>query len=253
MSAARAARRTARTAPLLEAPATCPPPARRPNLQQPGGTGAAAGPDGAVAGGSRGTSHGRYRRPAELRGDGRGTYHGAAAYSTAHTALPTDAGYGLPGSQNRFDRLRGLSPDRGGQRQRLRRPRRRRPNSLTATACMAKLACGPSGAWSAAGWTAGHAWTPATWPAVGASLGWAAGVQPFAYNYGTDITYQDDQVYYGGQPVATAEQYYQQASTLAQSAPRHRSAIGRLDASGRVRIGPERAVRPALRDAIGRQ
>ena len=38
-----------------------------------------------------------------------------------------------------------------------------------------------------------------------------------AYNYGTNITYQGNQVYYGGQPVATAEQYYQQASTLVQN------------------------------------
>ena len=40
-----------------------------------------------------------------------------------------------------------------------------------------------------------------------------------AYNYGTNITYQGNQVYSGGQPVATADQYYQQASTLAQNAP----------------------------------
>ncbi len=75
------------------------------------------------------------------------------------------------------------------------------------------------GTWAAAGWKASEAWTPATWPAVGASMGWAAGVQPVTYSYGNNITYQDDQVYYGNQPVATAEQYYQQASTLAQSAP----------------------------------
>ena len=50
-------------------------------------------------------------------------------------------------------------------------------------------------------------------------MGWAAGTQPTAYNYGTNITYQGNQVYYGSQPVATADQYYQQASTLAQSTP----------------------------------
>ncbi len=44
-------------------------------------------------------------------------------------------------------------------------------------------------------------------------------MQPVAYDYGTNITYQGDQVYYGNQPVATADQYYQQAATLAQSAP----------------------------------
>jgi hypothetical protein len=75
------------------------------------------------------------------------------------------------------------------------------------------------GAWSAAGWTAGQAWTPTTWPAVGTTLGWGSAVQPVAYNYGGNITYQNNQVYYGSQPVATADQYYQQASALAQSAP----------------------------------
>jgi hypothetical protein len=46
-----------------------------------------------------------------------------------------------------------------------------------------------------------------------------------AYNYGSDITYQNNQVYYGTQPVATAQQYYQQASTLAQSAPAADAAV----------------------------
>ena len=75
------------------------------------------------------------------------------------------------------------------------------------------------GAWSPAGWTAGQEWSAAAWPAVGTALGWSADTQPMVYNYGTNITYQGNQVYYGGQPAATAEQYYQQASTLAQSAP----------------------------------
>ena len=75
------------------------------------------------------------------------------------------------------------------------------------------------GAWAAAGWAAGAAWNVAAWPAVGAWCGWGNSVQPVTYQYGDNITYQGDQVYYGDQPVATADQYYQQASTLAQSAP----------------------------------
>jgi hypothetical protein len=75
------------------------------------------------------------------------------------------------------------------------------------------------GAWAAAGWTAGRAWDAATWPAVGAWCDWGASVQPAQYLYGNNITYQGDEVYYGTQPVATADEYYQQASTLAQSAP----------------------------------
>ncbi len=101
------------------------------------------------------------------------------------------------------------------------------------------------GAWAPAGWTAGQAWSAATWPAVGASFGWGGSVQPVYYNYGNNVTYQDNQVYYGDQPVATAEQYYQQASTLAESAPAPDPDIGRLDPPGRLRPGPERPVRPA--------
>jgi hypothetical protein len=74
-------------------------------------------------------------------------------------------------------------------------------------------------AWTAAGWAAGRAWTAATWPAVGAWCGWDAAAQPVLYNYGDNVTYQDNEVYYGTQPVATADQYYQQAATLAQATP----------------------------------
>ena len=44
-------------------------------------------------------------------------------------------------------------------------------------------------------------------------------MQPVVYNYGDNVTYQGDQVYYGNQPFATADEYYQQASALAASAP----------------------------------
>ena len=57
-------------------------------------------------------------------------------------------------------------------------------------------------------------------------MGWAAGTQPIAYNYGNNVTYQNNQVYYGEQPVASAEQYYDQASTLAESAPATDAAAG---------------------------
>ncbi|MGO8744843.1 MAG: hypothetical protein ACLQNE_02530 [Thermoguttaceae bacterium] len=75
------------------------------------------------------------------------------------------------------------------------------------------------GAWAATGWAAGAAWNAAAWPAVGAWYGWGSAVQPVYYEYGNNVTYQGDEVYYGSAPVATADQYYQQAATLAQSAP----------------------------------
>jgi hypothetical protein len=43
---------------------------------------------------------------------------------------------------------------------------------------------------------------------------------PSYYEYGSNIYYEDNSVYYGDQPVATADEYYQQALSLADSAPR---------------------------------
>ncbi len=74
------------------------------------------------------------------------------------------------------------------------------------------------GAWFAGGWGLGTAWGLTTWPALGAWYGWG-NTAPIYYDYGNNVTYQDDQVYYGDTPVASADQYYQQASDLAQSNP----------------------------------
>ena len=46
--------------------------------------------------------------------------------------------------------------------------------------------------------------------------GWT---QPVAYNYGDNVYYQGDQVYYGTQPVATAAEYADQAQAIATSIP----------------------------------
>jgi hypothetical protein len=64
-----------------------------------------------------------------------------------------------------------------------------------------------------------HWWRPAAWAALG---GWVAGSSwgsPAYYDYGEGIYYQDEQVYMNGKPLASAEDYYQQASKLATSAP----------------------------------
>jgi hypothetical protein len=60
------------------------------------------------------------------------------------------------------------------------------------------------GAWYAAGWAAGSAWNWATWPVLGAWFGYADTVQPVSYDYGTNITYENNNVYYGDQSVGTA-------------------------------------------------
>jgi hypothetical protein len=74
-------------------------------------------------------------------------------------------------------------------------------------------------AWCPAGYTAAAwataAWRAASWPVIGTWLAWDAA--PNYYDYGGNITYQDNTVYYGTQPVESAENYYQQAANLANS------------------------------------
>lgn len=73
---------------------------------------------------------------------------------------------------------------------------------------------GHPGAWFAAGWAAGAAWRAATWNSVGAWMDYYP-VQPVYYDYGTNVTYQDGDVYVNNQDVGTPDQYYQQAEDLA--------------------------------------
>lgn len=67
------------------------------------------------------------------------------------------------------------------------------------------------------GWN--HWWRPATWAGLVAWIAGASWVSPTYYDYGQDIYYQGDEVYSGGQPVSTGQEYYQQASNLATAAP----------------------------------
>jgi hypothetical protein len=62
-------------------------------------------------------------------------------------------------------------------------------------------------------------WGWAAWPAVTGwvDYGWQ---QPVYYNYGENVYYQDDQVYYGDQPVASAVDYAQQALAIALDQPK---------------------------------
>ena len=183
----------------------------------PDGATAVHGADGTVAKGPDGNVYGH-------ESSAGGAYHGAggvayggggAGYGAAHVALPTDAGYGVPaartGAYAGYRQTGAVNGNVYAARGTAVR------NSFAGYGMYGQNwhAANP-GAWAPAGWAAGQAWSPATWPTVGASLGWG-GVQPVPYNYGASITYQGDQVYSGGQPVATAGEYYQQAATLAQA------------------------------------
>lgn len=43
--------------------------------------------------------------------------------------------------------------------------------------------------------------------------------EPTSYSYGEDVYYSDDQVYSGDQPIATTDEYAEQAATIASSVP----------------------------------
>ncbi len=67
------------------------------------------------------------------------------------------------------------------------------------------------------GWGGAAVWYPADWAALAAMLGMDAALVPAEYDYGNNVTYNNNEVYYGDQPYASADQYYQQAQTLATS------------------------------------
>lgn len=82
--------------------------------------------------------------------------------------------------------------------------------------------------WYGAGWWGGYpgAWFPGRWAlasTVWATAAWAmagpycgcGGGSPAYYDYGNNVAYDDGTVYQDGQPVATAEEYYDQANQIA--------------------------------------
>lgn len=68
----------------------------------------------------------------------------------------------------------------------------------------------------AAGWGANNAWRTATWNSVGAWMDYPQ-TAPVYYDYGNNVTYENNDVYVDGQDAGTPQQYYQQASELAQA------------------------------------
>jgi hypothetical protein len=64
-----------------------------------------------------------------------------------------------------------------------------------------------------------NCWTPAVWGSVARWLPWAWS-QPTYYNYGYNVYYEGDTVYYDNQPIASTEEYADQAATIAASVPK---------------------------------
>lgn len=71
------------------------------------------------------------------------------------------------------------------------------------------------GAWYAAGWGARDAWAWASWASLGGWFGYGANYAPIYYDYGNNVTYDNSNVYMNGQDAGTSADYYQQASSLA--------------------------------------
>lgn len=74
-------------------------------------------------------------------------------------------------------------------------------------------------AWWYPGWGGGWCWGYTGWGDLCSYWGYSDTDEPVEYDYGNNITYQDDQVYYGNQPYMSATDYYEQAQSLALSAP----------------------------------
>lgn len=72
------------------------------------------------------------------------------------------------------------------------------------------------GAWYAAGWASNAAWNACTWNTAAGYVGYDQS-PPMYYDYGNNVTYQDNVVYMNGDEVGTSEEYYEQAATLATS------------------------------------
>jgi hypothetical protein len=70
------------------------------------------------------------------------------------------------------------------------------------------------GAWLAAGWATDAAWRACAWSSAAAYCGYAE-TAPVYYDYGNNVTYQDDVVYVNGDNVGTSQQYYDQAASIA--------------------------------------
>lgn len=72
-------------------------------------------------------------------------------------------------------------------------------------------------AWRNPYWLNDWAWGWTPWLGLAGYWGVDSGTDPIEYDYGDNITYQGDTVYYGSSPQVSVQEYYQQAQTIAQS------------------------------------
>ena len=96
--------------------------------------------------------------------------------------------------------------------------------------------------WAAWRITAPYRW--ATWGALGGWIGYGAG-EPSSYAYGENIYYEGDQVYYGDQPVATADAVCPAGRCDRRQRAGNETRERRVAAAGRVRPHAGRRRLPA--------
>jgi hypothetical protein len=73
--------------------------------------------------------------------------------------------------------------------------------------------------WWNRNWGDDWAWGWTGWGDLGGWWGMDAATEPVYYDYGNNITYNGDSVYYGSQPLESTDAYYAQAQALAETAP----------------------------------
>ncbi|WP_417744580.1 protocadherin [Rosistilla oblonga] len=171
--------------------------------------GAAVGPNGGVAAGSaaRGPDGGAAARGAAVGPNGRvaagsavrGPDGGAAARGVVAGPAGAAAGFARVTPSNRYTTAVGV-----------------RTNYNHWDIYGGRWYTDHPGAWFAAGWATGAAWRAASWASVGAWMDYYP-TTPVYYDYGNNITYENNNVYVDGQDAGTTEQYYAQATELAKS------------------------------------
>ena len=70
------------------------------------------------------------------------------------------------------------------------------------------------GAWAATRWATGAVWRACAWGTAATYCGYAE-ASPIYYDYGNNVTYEDNSVYINGDNAGTSQQYYDQAASLA--------------------------------------
>ena len=97
-------------------------------------------------------------------------------------------------------------------------------------------------AWRAAAWTAAAFWAGATWATVSSSCGYPS--EPVVYDYGTTIVYQDNEVYYNGEPGRHGRAVYGAGGRHRRPRPAGATEReGGMDLAGRLRHGQGRGNR----------